>query len=116
MSHTNLPKKTFARFRKPLVELPNLVETQLNSYEWLVKEGLKEVFKEFSPIKDYSEKKFDLEFTSFELSAPKRDEFFAKENKLSFEAPLRAKVKLTNKTMGSSKEQEIFMADRKTHV
>ena len=66
---------------------------------------------EFSPIRDYSEKKFDLEFTSFELSAPKHDEYFAKQNKLSYEAPLRARVKLTNKTQNSSKEQEIFMAD-----
>lgn len=91
--------------------MPNLVETQVNSYKWLVLTGLAEVFKEFSPIRDYSEKKFDLEFTSFELSAPKHDEYFAKQNKLSYEAPLRARVKLTNKTQNSSKEQEIFMAD-----
>ena len=104
-------KKYFAKFKEPLVELPNLVETQVNSYKWLVLTGLAEVFKEFSPIRDYSEKKFDLEFTSFELSAPKHDEYFAKQNKLSYEAPLRARVKLTNKTQNSSKEQEIFMAD-----
>ena len=104
-------KKHFAKFTEPMVALPNLVETQISSYKWLVEHGLKEVFKEFSPIKDYSEKKFDLEFTSFELSQPKHDEYFAKQQKLSYEAPLRAKVKLTNKTHGSSKEQEIFMAD-----
>ncbi len=91
--------------------MPNLVETQLKSYQWLVETGLKEVFKEFSPIKDYSEKKFDLEFTSLELSLPKHDEYFAKQNKLSYDAPLRARVKLVNKSQNSSKEQEIFMAD-----
>ena len=104
-------KKYFAQYKDPLVKLPNLVETQLVSYQWLIKEGLKEIFKEFSPIKDYSEKKFDLEFASFELSDPKHDEYYAKDNKLSYEAPLRARVKLSNKTLKTAKEQEIFMAD-----
>ncbi|MCK9345240.1 MAG: hypothetical protein M0P64_03940, partial [Candidatus Pacebacteria bacterium] len=84
------PQKTFARYTKPQIEMPNLVETHLKSYEWLLNEGLKEAFKEFSPIKDYSEKKFELEFVGIELSAPKYDEYFAKENKLSYEAPLKA--------------------------
>ena len=104
-------KKYFARYKKPLVPMPNLVETHLKSYQWLLEEGLKEAFKDFSPIKDYSEKKFELEFTGIELSKPKYDEYFAKENKLSYEAPLKARVKLINKTFKSEKEQEIFMAD-----
>ncbi len=104
-------KKYFARYKKPLVPMPNLVETHLKSYEWLIEEGLKEAFKDFSPIRDYSEKKFELEFTGIELSKPKYDEYFAKENKLSYEAPLKARVKLINKTLKSEKEQEIFMAD-----
>ena len=108
---TKMTKKYFGKYKKPLTPLPHLVENQTNSYKWLIEKGLPEIFKEFSPIKDYSEKKFALEFTSFELSAPKYDEFFAKENKLTYEAPLRAKVKLSNKIMGTSKEQEIFMAD-----
>src|SRR5258708_3784019 len=108
---TKRPKKHFSKWKEPLVGLPNLVETQITSYKWLIETGLKEVFKEFSPIKDYSDKKFDLEFTSFELSNPKHDEYYAKQNKLSYEAPLRARVKLNNKTQNSSKEQEIFMAD-----
>jgi len=104
-------KKYFSRYKKPLVELPNLVEVQIDSYKWLVEEGLKEVFKEFSPVKDYSEKKFELEFTKLEISEPKYDEHYAKEFKLTYEAPLRVFVKLENKTLDSSKEQEIFMAD-----
>ncbi len=106
-----LKKKHFNRYKKSLVELPNLVENQVDSYKWLLKDGLKEIFKEFSPIKDYSGKKFELEFTDFEISEPKYDEHYAKENKLSYEAPMRVKVKLVNKTIKSSKEQEIFMAD-----
>ncbi len=104
-------QKHFARYKKPLVEMPNLVETHLKSYKWLLEVGLKEAFKEFSPIKDYSEKKFELEFIGIELGAPKYDEYFAKENNLSYEAPLKARVKLINKTFKSEKEQEIFMAD-----
>jgi DNA-directed RNA polymerase subunit beta len=104
-------KKYFSKYKKPLTALPHLVENQTNSYKWLIEKGLADIFKEFSPIKDYSEKKFALEFTSFELSAPKYNEYFAKENKLTYEAPLRAKIKLTNRILGTSKEQEIFIAD-----
>ncbi len=104
-------KKYFSRYRKPELDFPNFVETQLKSYHWLIEHGLQEIFKEFSPITDYAEKKFELEFTGFELSQPKFDESYAKENKLTYEAPLRARVKLLNKTLNTTKEQEIFMAD-----
>ena len=106
-----ITKKYFSRYKKPLAEIPNLVEMQKASYEWLVKDGLRELFQEFSPISDYSKKKFDLEFTGFELTEPRFDEHYARENKVSYETPLRAKVKLTNKTLGTVKEQEIFMTD-----
>ncbi len=105
------PQKFFSRFKKPLTPLPNFVEAQLDSFKWLVEKGLKEVFEEFSSIKDYSEKKFTLDFTGFELAQPKFDEYFAKDNKLSYEAPLKVKVKLRNHILGTEKEQEIFMAD-----
>jgi len=105
------PQKFFSRFRKPLVSTPNFVEPQLDSFKWLVEKGLKEVFEEFSSIKDYSEKKFTLDFTGFELSEPKYDEYYAKDNKLSYEAPLKVKIKLKNHILGTEKEQEIFMAD-----
>jgi DNA-directed RNA polymerase subunit beta len=105
------PQKTFAKYRKPLTKLPNLVENQILSYKDLTEKGIVEIFREFSPLRDYSEKKFDLEFISFELSPAKYDEVYAKENKLTYEAPLRARVKLTNKILNTVKEQEIFMAD-----
>jgi DNA-directed RNA polymerase subunit beta len=108
---TVLPQKTFAKYREPLTKLPNLVENQILSYKDLTEKGIVEIFREFSPLRDYSEKKFDLEFISFELSAPKYDEVYAKENKLTYEAPLRARVKLSNKILNTVKEQEIFMAD-----
>jgi DNA-directed RNA polymerase subunit beta len=105
------PKKYFSKYKKPLVEFPNLIQHQLDSFNWLIEKGLKEVFKEFTPINDYSGKKFQLDFMSFHLTEPKHDEHHAKENKLSLETQLKARVKLTNKQTGSEKEQEIFMAD-----
>ena len=110
-SVASLPKKTFAKYRKPLIDLPNMVENQLLSYKNLVEKDVAEIFKEFSPINDYSDKKFSLEFLSYEISAPKHDEVYAKDNKLSYEAPMRGKIKLTNKILGTSKEQDIFLAD-----
>ncbi|MCR4334841.1 MAG: DNA-directed RNA polymerase subunit beta [Patescibacteria group bacterium] len=104
-------KKYFGKYREPLVEMPNFVEAQTESFKWLIEKGLEEVFKEFSPIRDYSNKKFDLSFTGFELSQPKYEEHYAKTNKLSYEVQLKAKIKLKNKTIDSTKEQEIFLAD-----
>ncbi len=108
---TSRPQKFFSRFKEPRIKTPNFVEPQLDSFNWLVEKGLKEVFEEFSSIKDYSEKKFTLDFTGFELASAKNDEYFAKDNKLSYEAPLKVKVKLKNHILGTEKEQEIFMAD-----
>lgn len=108
---TARPQKFFSRFKKPLISTPNFVEPQLDSFKWLIEKGLKEVFEEFSSIKDFSEKKFTLDFTGFELAQAKHDEYYAKDNKLSYEAPLKVKVKLKNHILGTEKEQEIFMAD-----
>jgi DNA-directed RNA polymerase subunit beta len=104
-------KKYFGRFKAPLTEMPNLVVSQITSFNWLIEQGLKEVFDEFSSIRDFSEKKFQLDFVGFELAEPKFDEYTAKENKLSYEAPLKVRVKLKNFITGTEKEQEIFMAD-----
>ncbi len=106
-----LKKKYFSRYAEPLLEPPDFIATQRESWAWLVKEGLTESFKEFSPIKDYSEKKFELEFTKFQLDEPKVDEHHAIINQLSYDAPLRVNVRLTNKTLKESHEQEIFLAD-----
>jgi DNA-directed RNA polymerase subunit beta len=107
----HLPQRRFEKSAGPRVELPDLIEPQRESYKWFVNEALKEVFKEFSPISDYSEKKFELQFKKYEISEPKYSPEFAKENKRTYEASLRATVVLKNKTFDSAKEQEIFMAD-----
>lgn len=107
----NIIQKTFGAYRAPSVELPDLVGHQKESFDWLLKDGFAELFKEFSPIADYSGKKFELNFESFELGEPKYDEDFARENMRTYEAPLKVTVKLTNKTLGSEKRQEIFLTD-----
>lgn len=110
--HTSVrPKKYFSKYKEPLVEFPNLIQHQIDSYNWLIEKGLKETFKEFTPIQDYSGKKFQLDLVSFHLVEPKYDEHYAKENKLSLETQLKARIKLTNKQNGVEKEQEIFLSD-----
>jgi DNA-directed RNA polymerase subunit beta len=108
---TARPQKTFKRFRKPYAELPNLVEPQLTSFKWLIETGIKEVFNEFSPIRDYGEKKFDLHFESYEVGDPLIGEYVAKESMRTYEAPIKAVVRLKNKTLGTESRQEIFLAD-----
>ena len=106
-----LKKKHFARFREPLAPLPNLVEGQIQSYRWFLEKGLAEVFSEFTSIKDYTEKKFEFKFEGMRLDRPKFNEFYAKENKVNYEATIKATIKLINKVTGTEKEQEIFMTD-----
>src|SRR3989344_4214470 len=108
---TTLPKKYFSKFKKPLVPIPNLVKDQIESFNWLLEKGLKEVIDEFATINDFTGKKFKFEFLGFELEKPKYDEYHAKEKKLSYEAPLKVRVRLTNKTLNEVKEQELFMTD-----
>src|SRR3989338_32142 len=106
-----MSKKSFAKLNDPVLPLLNLVKMHTDSYQWLVTEGLTELFQEFSPINDYSQKKFTLEFTGFSLDEPKHDGFSARAKNLTLDAQLKVKLKLTNKEIGQVKEQEIFFAD-----
>ena len=113
MPHTaaHRPKKYFGRFKEALTPMPNLIQAQLDSFKWFIEEGIAQALREFSPIEDYSKKKFELSFGSFEVSLPKYDEEYAKVNKLSYEGQLKATVKLKNKSLDSTKEQEIFLSE-----
>lgn len=94
-----------------LASPPNLIEVQLNSYNWFVEKGLKDLFKEMSPVRDYSGKDLLLYFVDYYFDEPKHDEYKAKRNGISYEAPLRAKLRLENKKSGEIKEQEIYLGD-----
>ena len=106
-----MPQKKFAISPDPMIDVPDLIEPQRESFKWFAETALKEVFTEFSPITDYSEKKFELKFKKYELGQPKCTPEYAKENKLTYDAPLRAQVILKNKTFESEKDQEMFLAD-----
>ncbi|PIR57713.1 MAG: DNA-directed RNA polymerase subunit beta [Parcubacteria group bacterium CG10_big_fil_rev_8_21_14_0_10_38_31] len=104
-------KKFFSRYKKPFIDLPNLVEVQTFSYEWFLKEGIKELFDEFSPISDYSEKEFTIEFIGFSIDKPKFNEYESKIKNLTYSASLKVNIRLTNKFLKETREQEIFFAD-----
>ncbi len=107
-----MPKiKYFSNYPKHLQPLPNLVEIQLNSYKLFLEKDLRELLDEISPIQDYSGKDLFLYFTDYYLDEPKVDELKAKRDGLSYEAPLRVKLKLVNKKNNQTKTQEIFLAD-----
>jgi DNA-directed RNA polymerase subunit beta len=94
------------------VEFPDLVAHQRESFELAPQGRSRELFKEFSPIPDYSNKKFELRIDGFEIGEPKGDRRgFARENMRTYEAPLKVSVTLLNKTFGSEKTQDIFLAD-----
>ena len=93
------------------LDLPSLVDHQNKSFQWFVEEGLGELLAEISPIDDYTGAKLSLSFKDYRFDAPKMTEAEARENNVSFDAPLKANVELVNKVTGEIKEQEIYLGD-----
>ncbi|KKW24088.1 MAG: DNA-directed RNA polymerase subunit beta [Candidatus Kaiserbacteria bacterium GW2011_GWC2_52_8b] len=110
-AHKVRPQKYFGKHREPLVKLPSLVESQIESFRQFVEGGAERVFKEFSPIGDHSGKKFELKLVKFTFGELRSDEHNSKKTMRTYEAPLSMIVRLKNKTTGEEKEQEIFLAD-----
>ncbi|KUK83891.1 MAG: DNA-directed RNA polymerase subunit beta, partial [Pelotomaculum thermopropionicum] len=112
----NYPEKVGTRLRynfgnlREVLELPNLIEVQRNSYHWFLQEGLKEVFHDISPIQDFTGNLI-LEFLDYSLGENKYSVEECKERDVTYAAPLRVKVRLINKETGEVKEQEVFMGD-----
>lgn len=100
---------SFARIQEVL-EMPNLIEIQQNSYAWFLREGLREMFYDISPIQDFTGNLI-LEFVDYILGEPKYSVEDCKERDVTYAAPLRVKVRLINKETGEVKEQEVFMGD-----
>ncbi len=91
--------------------MPNLIQIQKDSYDWFIQEGLKEVFEDISPIRDYADN-LVLEFIDHSINdEPKYDQEECKERDATYSAPLKVKVRLVNKETGEVKEQEVFMGD-----
>src|SRR5438309_5723223 len=93
------------------LDLPSLLDHQNKSFQWFVEEGLGELLAEISPIDDYTGTKLSLSFKDYHFGDPKLTEAAARENNVSYEAPLLANVELTNKVTGEVKEQEIYLGD-----
>jgi len=93
------------------VDVPNLVQVQVNSFEWLKTEGLKELFEEISPIEDFSGGRFDLRFLSHEIRDSKFSERECRQREITYSAPLYVTVQLVIKETGEVKEQVLFFGD-----
>ena len=104
-------KRTFFTKTDDVLDLPNLVDHQNRSFQWFIEEGLGELLAEISPIDDYTGTKLSLSFKDYRFEAPKMTEAEARENNISYEAPLKATVELTNKVTGEVKDQEIYLGD-----
>jgi DNA-directed RNA polymerase subunit beta len=102
-------RRSYARINEVL-DLPNLIEIQTSSNEWFLNEGLREMFRDISPIEDFTGN-LSLEFVDYSLGEPKYSVEESKERDVTYAAPLRVKVRLINKETGEVKEQEVFMGD-----
>ncbi len=106
-------RKTRMSFSKinEVAEMPNLIQIQTESYDWFIREGLREVFEDVSPIKDYAGNLI-LEFIDYSLNdPPKYEQNECKERDVTYAAPLKVRVRLVNKETREVKEQEVFMGD-----
>lgn len=100
---------SYSRIREVL-DMPNLIEIQQNSYRWFLDEGLRDMFRDISPIQDFTGN-LVLEFIDYSLGEAKYEVEECKERDVTYAAPLRVKVRLINKETGEVKEQEVFMGD-----
>ncbi len=100
----------FSEFRETM-PMPDLIEIQKNSYNWFIKNGLADLFDEISPVTDFIGRDLELYFEDYLLDEPKFDEAQSKAKNVTFEAPLRVKVRLSNKRTGQSTSQEVFLGD-----
>ena len=94
-----------------VLPLPNLIQTQIDSFKWFCDEGLQELFNEISPIQDFTGKNLDLKFLTYEFREPKYSEEECRTRDLTYSRPLWAKVELVNKETGEVTEQDVFLGD-----
>ena len=103
-------RKYFKEFHE-VMPMPNLIEIQIDSYNWFLKEGLEELFDEISPIVDFNNRDLELCLDGYYLDKPKFSEIQSREKNITYEAPLRVKTRLVNKKSGKSIKQEVYLGD-----
>jgi len=105
-----IPRKSYARLPQVL-DVPNLIKVQLDSFRWLQEEGLKQLFEEVSPIKDFTGNRLEIHFVSYEFREPRHSESECRQRDLTYSAPLYVKTRLLIKATGEIKEQDLFFGD-----
>jgi len=108
---TGLAERKFFTKRKNIMAMPNLIEIQKDSFKWFLEEGLIDLFEEISPVTDFIGRDLELYFENYYLDEPKFDEVESRKRNVTYEAPLRVKVKLINKRDDKSSTQEVFLGD-----
>jgi DNA-directed RNA polymerase subunit beta len=103
-------RKRYARIPEVL-PVPNLIELQLESFQWFIDHGLRELFDEISPIKDFTGKVMELQFLDYEFGAPKYSEEECRTKDLTFSKPLYVNVELLIKETGEIQRQRVYMGD-----
>jgi DNA-directed RNA polymerase subunit beta len=103
-------KKSYAKIAHVL-DIPHLIDIQLNSFTWFKDEGLRELLDEISPIEDFTGTRMKLRFRDYSFGDPKHSELECRERDMTFSAPLKVWVELEVKETGEVKEQELFMGD-----
>ncbi len=108
MAQTN--RNYWGKTNLPLPEL-DLIAIQKDSYQWFLREGIKQAFIEINPIKDFTGKNWSLQFGDYHFGEPKHTPSTAKEKGLTYDMPLRVVAKVKNLQTGEEVEQEVFMGD-----
>src|ERR1700704_12449 len=112
MTHLLAGTQRYSYGRIPeMLTVGELIQTQLNSFDWFKREGLKELFDEINPITDYTGKNYELRFVDYSFGEPKFDKEECRARDMTYSAPLRINTRLTIKETGEIKETEVFMGD-----
>lgn len=105
------PRRYFSKQIDQGVAIPSLIEIQLDSYNWFLADGIRELLDEVTPIQDFSGKKLELHFLDHSIGEAKYDADTANNKNLTYEAPLKVHVQLINKETGEIKEQDVFLGN-----
>lgn len=113
MSNSNCDQmsRKFFTGNREIMQMPDLIEIQKNSYKWFIDEGMAELFDEISPVTDFIGRDLELFFNEYYLDEPKFSETECRAKNITYEAPLRVKIRLFNKRTKETADQEVFLGD-----
>ena len=103
-------RKSYAKLPH-MLDVPNLLETQLDSFRWFQEEGIRQLLEEVSPIKDFTGNRLEITFTGYEFRNPRHSEQECRQRDLTYSAPLYVRTRLLVKATGEIKEQDLFLGD-----